>query len=298
MANIGFIGLGKMGSRMSKRLLNAGHTLFVNDKIREAADPLVSSGAVFLENPCDLCGYVDYIFLSIPNALVLTEVVDGENGILKKAEPGLIIVDLSTIDPQSSAEVNKKIEAKGCKFLRASVTGSTEYAEKGTLGIMASGDRTIYERVLPMLKVIGNRQRYLGDKEQARFMKICINMMLGTTMQMLAESLVLGEKANIDWETMIECICDSAAAADIIKAKEQALKDRDFSAMATSRMMEKDMNIAMELARDYELSLPLAAVSRQFYNAMRGNHLGEIDYSGLVILNEKLDGLEVKPYKS
>lgn len=298
MKKIGFIGLGKMGSRMALRLLRAGNRLYVNDTVKAAAEPLMAEGAVFAEKPCDLCGHADYIFLSIPNAAVLKEVVCGEKGILEKAEPGLIIVDLSTIDPKSSAEVNEKIMARGCSFLRASVTGSTAYAEAGTLGIMASGDREVYEELLPFLQVLSSRQRYLGEGEQARFMKICINMMLGTTMQMLAESLVLGEKAGIDWNMMIECICDSAAAPDIVKAKEKALKERDFSAMATSRMMEKDMNIAMELARDYELCLPLAAVSRQFYNAMRGNGLGDIDYSGLVLLNEKLDGLKAMDYKS
>lgn len=298
MEKLGFIGLGKMGSRMATRLMHAGYQMYVNDTVRAAAEPLISEGAVFVEKACDLCDYVDYILISIPNAPILKEVVDGENGILKKAKPGLCIIDLSTIDPKSSADVNEKIEEKGCSFLRASVTGSTAYAAAGTLGIMASGSKELYEKALPFLKIIGNRQRYLGEKEQARYMKICINMMLGTTMQMLAESLVLGEKADIDWQTMIECICDSAAAADIVKAKEEALKTRDFSPMATSRMMEKDMNIAMELAKDLGICLPLAAVSRQFYNTMRGNGLGDVDYSGLVLLNEKLDGLEVKEYKS
>lgn len=292
MARIGWIGIGNMGSRMSRRLLEAGHELAVCDKIKENARELIGDGAVFVENPSGLCDKADYIFSMIPNAPILKEIMAGENGVLKSVRPGTILIDMSTIDPGSSAEVNKLIEPTGAKFLRATVTGSVAYAAEGTLGIMASGDRDVFDQTLPLLKILGNRQRYLGDQEQSRFMKICINMMLGTTMQMLAESLVMGEKAGIDWETMVECICDSAAAANIVKAKEQALKQRDFTAMATSVMMEKDMNIAMELAREYELALPVAAVSRQYYAAMRAHDMGQIDYSGLILLNEKICGIK------
>ena len=291
MDQIGWIGLGNMGSRMAGRLIQSGYQLVVHDMDITKMDQFVEMGARKVGSPKEMLQHTSVIFTMIPNGTVLKNIVTNKNGLLEDASSETVLVDMSTVDPQASAEINEILETKQAKFLRATVTGSTTFAESGTLGIMVSGEMALFEKMLPIFKVLGSRQRYLGDKEQSRFMKICINMMIGTTMQMLAESLILGEKAGISWDSLIDCIVDSAAASTIIKAKELPLKKRDWEAMATSVMMEKDMNIAMELAATYGLALPVTALTRQMYAAMRSQGLGEIDYSGILLLNEKLNNL-------
>ncbi len=292
MSNIGWIGVGNMGSRMSRRLMDAGHALYVCDIVSDNTADLVRDGAVYAQYPEDLCGTCEFIFSMIPDAAALKDITAGEHGIINKAGDGLIFVDMSTVDPDSSAEVRQMVEETGAKFLGSTVTGSISYAEEGTLGIMCSGEREVFDRTLPLLEILGNRQRYLGEQEQARYMKICINMMLGTVTQALAESLVLGEKVGIAWDELVECMCDSAAAANIMKAKEDAIKSRDFTPMCTSDTLEKDMNIAMDQVEKYGLELPLASTSRRYYADMRKNDMGMLDYSGLILLNEKICGID------
>lgn len=280
-----------MGSRMSKRLLDAGHEVCVCDPVKENRDRLVREGASCAETPAELARVTGLIFCMIPNAVVLLDIIGGHDGIVRTMPKDFIVVDMSTVDPDSSAKAASIIEEAGGHFLRSTVTGSTEYAEKGTLGIMVSGEKTIYESALPLLKILGNRQHYLGDAEQSRYMKICINMMIGTSMQMLAESIVLGEKAGLDWEKMIECICDSAAASSIIKAKREMFQKRDFTPMCTALTLEKDMEIALSLGKKHALSLPITALSKQNYTAMRSHGLEEMDYAGILMVNEILNGI-------
>lgn len=291
MEKIGWIGVGRMGSRMSNRLMNAGYPLYVCDTCRENVEKMVAQGAVAVDTPKTLAEICDVVFSMIPNGKILKDITCGEMGMIAGASDRLTIVDMSTIDPATSAEVAALIAPSGASFLRATVTGSVAFAEQGTLGIMASGCRETYERMLPLLKLLGNRQRYLGEQEQARYMKITINMMLGVAMQMLGEALCLGEKAGIDWNMMVECICDSAAATPMFKAKEQALKNRDFTAMATAYMMEKDMNIAMELAKDLDVALPVTTMATHFYHAMDAHGYSDLDYSGLVLVNEIMNNI-------
>ena len=292
MEKIGFIGLGKMGYRMSKRMMDRGYKLYVSDIFEKAAEKLVKEGAEFVANPAELAKKVNIIFTSVPSGKNLMDIIEGENGLLKTATNKTILVDVSTVAPKDSAEIAKKLETKSIGYLRSSVSGSTKFAEEGTLSVMVSGPKKLYEEVLPLLKIIGNRQRYLGEAEQSRYMKIAINMMIGTTMQMLAESLVMGEKVGIEWEVLVECIADSAAATKMIVAKEAALKKRDFTAMSNNRMMVKDMNIAMDIAKTENLCLPLTTITTDFINATISQGYGDLDHSAILFTNENLNNIK------
>ncbi|MFV0363326.1 MAG: NAD(P)-dependent oxidoreductase [Suipraeoptans sp.] len=289
---IGWIGVGLMGSRMSKRLLKEGYELYVCDTSKDNIEMMVKEGASSVNTPGELVKCTDIVFCMIPNAIVLKKIMEDESGILQSLPNGFTIVDMSTIDPDSSAEVAEMVESRGAHFLRSTVTGSTEFAENGTLGILVSGEPDVYEKVLPLLKIMGNRQHYLGDKEQARYMKICINMMIGTSMQMLAESIVLGEKANLDWGKMIECLFDSAAASSIMKSKLEMFTNKDFTPMCTATTLEKDLDIALLLGKKHAVSLPLTSISRQNYAAMRSHDMGDLDYAGILKVNEILNGIK------
>lgn len=291
MSKLGWIGTGKMGARMSKHLLNGENELFVYDVCKDNTKALVAAGAVAVDSPAEIAKHADVIFTMIPSSKVLMDIVAADNGVLKGFCPGKILVDMSTLDPAGSAAVGEVIEGAGGVYMRAPVTGSIEFAEKGTLGIMVSGDKATYEKLLPLFKLIGNRQNYLGGGEESRYLKIAINMMIGNIAQMLAESLVLGQSAGLDWDTMIDLFADSAAASPIIKFKADALKKRDFSPMGSMTIMEKDMEIALQIAHEKKLALPITAVSKQFISAMIGSGRADLDYSAVLLANEEMNNI-------
>jgi 3-hydroxyisobutyrate dehydrogenase-like beta-hydroxyacid dehydrogenase len=292
MLKVGWIGVGKMGKPMSKRLLDAGYEVYVCDIVKSNTDEVVKAGAVFVDTPAELTRKVDVVFSIIPNGKVLKDIVLGENGIENTVCPGKIIVDMSTVDPESSGIVNDAIEKKGGKFIRANVTGSVEYAEKGTLGGLCSGDREAYEKVLPLIKILTIRQYYLGPKDEARYMKIIINMLLGSSMQAMGEALTMGEAVGLEWNTMVEAIADSAAACPAIKFKTEQFKKRDFRPMSTAAIMDKDMDLALDIARKYKLAMPVASIARQFYCSMGSTGKADLDYSAVLLVNEELNGIK------
>ena len=292
MQKLGWIGTGKMGVPMSKRLLNAGYEMYVCDLIKENTDSLVSMGAEYVPTPMELARKADIIFSIIPNSAVLKEIVSGENGLVRSINQGAIFVDMSTVDAESSAEVNEVLEKKGAKYIRACVTGSVAYAEEGVLGGLNSGDREAYDTVLPMLKILTNRQYYLGEGEEGRYMKVIINMMLGTCMQAMAESLVMGQALGLDWELMVDAVVDSAAACPSVRFKRDMYKTRDFSPMSTAAVMDKDLDIALDIARKNNLAVPLAAIARQMYSSMGSTGRFNLDYAAVLLQNEDLNGIK------
>ena len=291
MQKIGWIGIGKMGVPMSKRLLDAGYDMFVCDIVKANVDKLVKLGATYIPTPMELAQKVNIIFSIIPNSSILKEIVSGKNGLHTTIKKGDIFVDMSTVDAESSAEVNEVIENKGAKFIRACVTGSVAFASEGTLGGLISGDRDAYEEVLPMLKILTNHQYYLGNAEEGRYMKIIINMMLGTCMQAMAESLVMGQALGMDWELMVDALAESAAACPSVKFKKDMFKSRDFTPMSTAEIMDKDMDIALKIAGNRKLAVPLASIARQMYSSMGSTGRFSLDYAAVLLQNEDLNGI-------
>lgn len=289
---IGWIGTGKMGMRMSTRLVRAGYDVCVFDISRANAEPVVQAGAAFMDSAAELAACSDVMFTMIPNSKILRSIVTGSDGVAAAMRPESVLVDMSTIDPAGSAAVCQEIENRSGIFLRAPVTGSLANAEKGDLGVMCSGNRDAYERLLPVFQALSTRQYYVGQSDEARYLKIAVNMLVGGIIQLLAESLVVGESAGLDWNTMIDVIANSAAAAPIIKFKAEALKQRDFSPMGTSDFVLKDLDIALKIAEEKALSLPVTSLSRQYYAAMHRMGRGDLDYAAVLMLNEEMNGIE------
>ncbi len=286
---LGWIGVGNMGSRMAARLLQAGYSLAVcGSGRRDLTGWVQQTGATLAAGPQEVAGNSQVFFSTIPNGSILTELA-------KKLEAqdlsGKIWVDMSTVDAASSQEAAKRVEQAGGQFLRAPVTGSTHFAAEGTLGIMVSGPRAAFERCLPYLQILGTRQTYLGPGEEARAMKIIINMLLGNVLQAWGEALTLGEKLGLPWETMIDLIADSAAAAPIIQYKSDTMKARDFHPTSTGYNMHKDMVLATQLAQSADASLPLTALTQQMYNALMAMGLSGWDNTAVVVINEAMNGL-------
>lgn len=296
---VGWVGVGAMGGPMAARLIRAGWPVTVCGSGRRDLRPYAAeTGASLAEHPEALAQKAEIVFTMIPNGAVLLEILDGGHGLLKGGFAGKTLVDMSTVDPDSSARAAALVEAAGGHFLRAPVTGSTHYAKEGTLGIMASGPRETYEACLPLLQVLGSRQTYLGPGEEARCMKIVINLMLGQELQAYSEALVLGQRLGLPWETMIDLICDSAAAAPIFRYKADTMKRRDFTPTSSGYNMYKDMKLAMDLAQREDANLPTAALTMQMYNSLMTMGLDRRDNTGILLVNEALNGIHLGESKN
>jgi 3-hydroxyisobutyrate dehydrogenase-like beta-hydroxyacid dehydrogenase len=292
MTGIGWIGLGNMGVPMSKNLLKAGYDVVVYNRTKKKAGEVLALGAKWVDTPAEVAKQVSFIFTMIADDDALKAVYFGEEGILSKIEPGKIIIDMSTVSPEASFEVNKTIESNKCKFLRAPVTGGPLNATAGTLGIMCSGDKEAYKKVLDYFKAISKNQFYLGGGEEARYMKLIINMMLANTMQMMAESLVLGKKAGLDWVQMLEVISRSAVASPVVEYKAKAAMKRDFSVMLSTRLMAKDLDLALAIAKKLDVPIPITAMTRQFLASAHAIGMAEKDFSSLILVAEELSGIK------
>ncbi|MGI6180488.1 MAG: NAD(P)-dependent oxidoreductase [Agathobaculum sp.] len=290
---LGWIGTGNMGGPMAARLCAAGHPVTIcGSGRRDLSAYAEETGARLAHSPKEVAEQADILFTMIPNGEILLDIISGENGLDSADLNGKILVDMSTVDPASSEEAARRMAAHGGHLLRAPVTGSTHFAKNGTLGIMVSGEQDVFETCLPYLKVLGNRQTYLGDGEQARYMKIIINMMLAQALQSFSEGLVLGEKLGLPWETMIDLIGDSAAAAPIMQYKADTMKRRDFTPTSTCYNMHKDMKMAMALAQQVNASLPAASLTMQLYNTLMAMGLRDKDNTAILLANERLNALD------
>lgn len=284
---LGWIGVGSMGAPMAARLCKAGFEMTVcGSGRRDLSAYAAQTGAALAENPQALAVHADIIFTMIPNGEILLEIA-GKLSAVPLA--GKILVDMSTVDPESSRRTAELVEQCGGSFLRAPVTGSTHFAEAGTLGIMASGAREVFEQCLPYLRVLGNRQTYLGSGEEARVMKILINMLLAQELQALSEALVLGQKLGLPRAEMLNLIAESAAGAPIYQYKKDTLRQYDFTPTSTGYNMHKDMKMAMALAAASDTSVPTAAVTMQMYNTLMAMGLGRMDNTAICLVNECLN---------
>lgn len=291
MKKIGWIGIGNMGKNMARRVMNAGYALYMFDTNRAQMQELLDLGATAVDSAAELAKTVDFIFSTIPNGKILGAITYGGDGVAAGMSEGKVFVDISTVDVAASAQVAETIERTGGKFIRCPVSGSTIQAGNGTLTVMASGDRAAYEAVEPVLSLFGEKRYYLGGADESRVMKLVIQAMVGVQFQFYAEALILGEKAGVEWNTMIEILSNCSAASTNIRNKVDEFKNRDFRPMSTVFTQLKDMDLVMDLARQYHVPLPITAVSTQYYHAMAASGRGNYDYAAILLVNEEACGI-------
>ena len=288
---IGFIGLGHMGQPMARRLLGAGFDLAVYNRTPAKAESLVKSGATAVDSPAEVAVRSEIAFSMVADDDALKEVALGERGVLKGARAGLVYVDMSTVSPAASAEVADACSRAEVRFLRAPVTGSTALAEAGALGILASGPRSAFDSAADALRAMGSTLFYLGPADEARYMKLALNTVIGTTMAALAEALVLGEKAGLEWGQMLEIFAGSAVGSPFVKYKAQQLANRNLAPAFSASLMRKDYDLALAAARDLQVATPLSSLSRQLFQATIGSGWGELDFAAVLLFIEQASGM-------
>lgn len=290
--NLGWIGVGKMGTPMSTNLLKAGYKLTVFDIVPAAMKALVDQNANPAESPVEVAGQADIIISMIPDDTALEEISTGTQGIFQGAKQGMIYIDMSTVSPATSARVSEAAEKKGIQYLRAPVSGSTESAASATLTILASGPREAFDQCRDIFEKLGQKVFYAGPGDQARYLKLLVNIMVGITSAMTAEALTFGKRGGIDWDLMIDIINNSVVASPLIGFKVQLLKERGFAPMFTAAQMAKDFDLALDAGRKTDTPMPLTALTRQLYGAMKATGKGELDYFGMVALMEEMAGIK------
>ena len=292
MANVGWIGLGNMGVPMSKNLIKAGHDVTVWNRTKAKADPVLADGAKWADSAKAITEKCDIIITMVSDGPTLQAVVLGENGVLEGLAAGKIVVDMSTVAPAESAVVNEAVEKKGCKFLRAPVTGSTVVAQNAMLGILCSGDKASYDKVLPVFEAMGKNQFYLGTGEEARVLKLSLNIMIGTTMQMMAEGVVLAEKAGLDVKQVCEVMAGSAVGSPIVNYKAGTVTEGVYAPAFSVNLMMKDFDLAFDAAKQYGVAMPVTAVTRQAFAAAAASGRGDKDIAVLTQVLEDACGVK------
>lgn len=287
---IGWIGLGKMGIPMSQNLLKAGYPLTVYNRTKQKTKEV--EGAKVADSPKALAAGVDVIISMISDDTALEGVSSGSGGAFEGAKSGTVYIDMSTVSPAASARVAAAAGKKGIKYLRAPVSGSTALAQAGTLTILASGPKDAYDQCVDIFGAMGQKSFHVGNADEARYLKLVINMMVGLTSAMTAEALTFGERGGMGWEQMIEIINNSVVASPLVGYKAQMLKARNYSPAFTTSQMAKDFDLALETGRANNVPMPMTSIMRQFLGTMMATGKGQLDFFAYVTLLEELAGLD------
>jgi 3-hydroxyisobutyrate dehydrogenase len=277
---VGLVGLGNMGTAMAERVLDAGYTLGVYNRTRDKADALAADGAFVAETPAELVGKVDAVLTSLPNDEAFEEVAEQ---IVTGARPGTVLIDTSTVSAAASARIASLAEAASVAYLRAPVSGNPSVVRAGNLTFIVSGDRETLDRAEPVLRAIGPTIHYVGDGEQARTVKLAINLMIAGLAQLMSEALVLGEAAGVSREDLLEVMGSSAAGAPFVKYKTGPLLHDDFSATFTTALMEKDIDLALAAADESGIELPVARQLKRLLRTAIDSGYGDDDFIALYL---------------
>ena len=292
MANLGFVGLGAMGGRVTKRLLDAGHTVTGYNRTKSKAQWLLDYGMRWGETPRAVAEAADVVFTMVTNTAALQEVVGGQNGILAGLEKGKIYIDMSTISPVTSKKLSARVAEKGAHMLDSPVSGSVITLEQGNLSLMAGGEKAIFEQVRPILLDIGPTVNYVGANGQAVLMKIAINLNLQVQMMGFCEGLLLAEKGGIPRETAIEVMLNSVIASPSLKYRIPFILNMPDEAWFNVNMMQKDMLLALEMGRELDVPLPTTAASNELLTAARALGLAQQDFAIVYQALAKMSGLD------
>jgi len=287
---VGLIGLGHMGSAIAERLLDAGYDLVVHNRSLEKAEPLAARGARVAESAADLAAAVDIVLTSLADDDAFEAVAASVVG---AARPDTTLVDLSTVSAVASARVAALAERAQVLYLRAPVSGNPSVVRAGNLAFIVSGPPAAFERAEPVLRAIGKSIHLVGDAEQARVVKLAINLIIAGLAQLMSEALVLGEASGVSRAALLETMGNSAVGAPFVKYKTEPLLQDDYSATFTTTLMEKDIDLALEAAEDAGVRLPLAGELKALLRSAIEMGYGDDDFMALFLHLRSVSDQEV-----
>lgn len=285
---IGFIGLGIMGKPMARNLLKAGYSLTVYNRSRAAADELSKEGAERAGSSKEVAERSDVVITMLPDSPDVELVYLGENGIFSGLKPGTLLIDMSSISPVVARRLAAQAETAGCAMIDAPVSGGEAGAIGATLSIMIGGTEAAVERAMPIFRALGKNIVHVGGPGAGQVTKAANQMVVGTTIAIVAEALVLAAKAGVDPGKVRQALLGGFAQSKILEAHGQKMLDRNFQPGFRIRLHEKDMKIALATGSEYGVPLVVTGVVGQLMTAMKGLGKGELDHSALVNFVEEL----------
>jgi 3-hydroxyisobutyrate dehydrogenase-like beta-hydroxyacid dehydrogenase len=279
MANVGYIGLGAMGSLMVERLLEKGHSVTGYNRTRSKAEWLVEKRMQWADSPRDVCQAADVILSMVSNDAALQDVAEGPNGLLSAIRPGQLWVDMSTVAASTARSLVAKVREKGADMVDAPVSGSTVTLKKGDLLIMVGGRAETFERLKPLLLDIGRKVIHVGDNGNGLICKIATNLSLAVQMLAYSEGILLAEKSGIPREVAVEVLSNGVIASPMIQYRSTFCLKLPDEALFNVNMQQKDMLLALELGRKLNIPLPTTAIANEFLTAARGMGFAEKDFA-------------------
>ena len=297
MAELGYVGLGTMGGGVAKRLLDAGHVVHGWNRTKEKAQWLIDAGLHWADSPREVAERSEIVFTMVTNTTAVQAVTEGPDGILAGLAPGKVYVDMSTQSPSGSRALAERVAELGAAMLDAPVSGSVITLEEGKLSIMVGGDNGVYERVRPVLLAIGPKVFHLGPNGSAVTMKIAVNLQLQVQMVAFSEGVLLAEKSGIARETAVEVMLASVIASPMVAYRGPFVLEQPEEAWFDVNMMQKDLNLALELGRELDVPLPTTAITNELLTAARGMGLDEKDFAVVFDVLARMAGIatEVAP---
>jgi len=291
---IGFVGLGVMGKPMARNLLEAGYALVAHNRSRDPVEALGREGAQPAHSPAEVARASDVIITCLPDSPDVELVALGENGLIEGVSDGDVYVDMSTIAPTVAVEVAEAMAEKGVDCLDAPISGGDVGAQEGTLSIMVGGDADVFERVMPILEVLGETIVLCGPNGAGQTVKACNQIQVALNLIGMAEALVLGEKAGVDPATVVEVLSGGFAQSRVMDVRGPRVIEGIFEPGFRSALHYKDLNIVRKAARAYEASLPGSALAHELFGAMQAQGWGDLDHSAVLRVIELLSGAEAR----
>ena len=291
MANLGFIGLGTMGGKMVRRLLNAGHTVTGYNRTRSRGDWLVDMGMLWGDTPGQVAEAADVTFTMVANTQALEAVTGGPDGVLDALGPGKVYIDMSTVSPAVSRALSIQVRERGAQMLDAPVSGSAVTLDAGQLSVMVGGEYEVYEAMKPILEDIGPTVDYVGENGLAATMKVAMNLSLPIQILSFCESLLLAEKSGISREAAVTALLNSVVASPALKYRFPLAVNPPEEPLFDVTMIQKDLMLALDMGRDLEVPMPTSAITNEYLNVCRAQGFSDQDFAILYTVMRRMAGM-------
>lgn len=279
MANLGFVGLGMMGSAMVNRLLEKGHTVTGYNRTRSKAERLIARGMAWADSPRAVAEATDVTFSMVTNSAALEQIANGLDGILAGLSKGKYYADMSTVSPETSRAIAARAREKGADMIDAPVSGAVVTLEQGKLSVMVGGRAETFERLKPILLDLGPKVTHVGENGLALVMKIATNLSLAVQMLAFSEGVLLAEKSGIARETAVDVLTHSAIASPMVEYRGPFVLQMPEEAWFSVNLMQKDMLLALDLGRKVEVPLPTTAITNEYLTAAKAMGLEGHDFA-------------------
>jgi 3-hydroxyisobutyrate dehydrogenase-like beta-hydroxyacid dehydrogenase len=294
MQKVGFVGIGLMGQQMTRRLLMAGFSLTIWNRTKEKTKDIIAAGAAWGDSPKTCAQNADVVITMVTDSAASEEVICGPNGVLEGAHPGLILIDMGSIAPETSRSIAAKAKAKRVPMLDAPVTGNPKVASEGKLGIMVGGPKEIFDSCLPIFQAMGVKIIHVGENGKGTTLKLINNLILGVALEAVAEALVLATKAGIDPVKVIEITSVGGARTGAMETRGPRMIKHDFSPHFSTNNMYKDLSSAIKLGEETGVSLPATSIAREMLRAAKTQGKGDMDSCVVMTVLESLANTTVQ----